>query len=146
MKRILLTLVSLVTLSVCSYAGDWGFGISYNSGGWRGSHYQRRHSPPPPVIVHHRPVVREVIRYRYVRPVVRRGHWEWFQTKEWVPGYEEKVWVPAQYEEMWVHAGRDSAGNYVPAHSVRVLVAEGHYRTTWHKGYYQMAKKRIWVE
>jgi hypothetical protein len=68
------------------------------------------------------------------------------ETKEWVSGYNEKVWVPAEYQEMWIHAGRDSRGNEIPAHSVKVLVSEGHYESVWHEGYYQTVKKRVWVE
>jgi hypothetical protein len=146
MKRTLLTLVSLLTLSVSSYAGDWGLDISYNSGGWGARH--RWVAPHRPVVVHrdYRPVVRGEVHYRYVRPVEPRGHWEWVETKEWVPGYNEKVWVPAEYEEMWVHAGRDSHGDEIPAHYVKVLVSEGHYESVWHEGYYQTVQKRVWVE
>ena len=147
MKRILLTLVSLLTISASSHAGDWRFDISVGDHGHRPIRHHPYYIVPAPIVVyHHPPVVREVVRYHYVTPVVRTGHWEWVETQEWVPGYNENVWVPAVYEEMWVHARPGPHGEYVPAHSVRILVSEGHYESVWHEGYYKTVQKRVWVE
>lgn len=105
--------------------------------------------------VHHGRHVRTVVAYHHPpivvqRPVVRvihrpAGHWEWQDSRVWVPGYQEKVWVPPRYEVVFVPAYHDPHGNWIEGHHERRLVAEGYYRDEWRPGYYRIERRKVWV-